>query len=151
MKNTLCALLLLLTGCGSGSEPANHDNHGYGEAYDVAGATGLRLRYTPVLKSGEVFADPALFEDLYSQVEACTGISAPPPFIILVPHDSLNHYDPSFIGVYLSRPSLILLYGDAYNVPRHEFIHYLLDMHTGNLDPTHKSPFFADVAAGGCA
>jgi hypothetical protein len=139
----------LLAGCGSGnSEP---DNHGYGEAFDVAGPTGLRLRYTPVLKSGEVFANPVMFEDLYSQVEACTGISAPPPFIVVVPHDSLNHYDPSFIGVYLSRPSLILLYGDAYTVPRHEFIHYLLDMHTGNLDPTHKSPLFADVAAGGCA
>jgi hypothetical protein len=151
MKKTVCALLLLLTGCGSGSAQDNNDNHGYGETFDVAGATGMRLRYTPVLGPGDVFADPKLFEGLYSEVEACTGISAPPPFIIVVAHDSLNHYDPSFIGVYLSRPSLILLYGDAYTVPRHEFIHYLLDMHTGDLDSTHKSPLFANIADGGCA
>ena len=151
MKSALWALLLLLASCGSGSAPDNNDNHGYGEGFDVAGPTGMRLRYTPVLTRTDTFADPALFEDLYSQVETCTGISAPPPFIIVVPHDALNSYDPSFIGVYLSHPSLILLYGDAYTVPRHEFIHYLLDMHTGDLDSTHKSPLFADVAAGGCA
>lgn len=119
--------LLLLAGCG-GSES---DNHGYGFAFDVQGATGLKLRFNhsePPDQRTPVW----IFESRYMDVQKCTGLTAPPPMVI----DSANG-DP---GIYYSDPPLIVvtkLY--AFN---HEVIHYLLDYTTGDPDSNHKSMLF---------
>lgn len=120
----LITLMLLLVSCGGGDEGSN--NHGYGFQYDVQGASGLKLR-------GE--SDPSLYEKHFAEVEACTGLSATPPFVIVQKLESLD-------GQYLSGPSLVLIDPSIVLVDKHEFIHYLLDVNTGDLDPNHKSDFF---------
>jgi len=137
----LIALLtiLLLIGCG-GSEYEDTNNHGYGYEHDVAGSTGLRLRYTPTLKAGDYYADIDFYETEFERVQDCTGLSAPAPFVIVVKPEQL----PAHFGYYYSAPSLIVIHDNIAIVAfRHEAIHYLLDSSTGNLDPEHLSPLFS--------
>jgi hypothetical protein len=126
-----------MPGCGGGGdEPQSADNHGYGWEFDAASKNGLRLR-----KTGATTADADLLEAIAEGVEACSGINAaPPPFVIVVPKDSLG----ANVGFYLPSPPLILIdesfgFGEAY---AHEVLHYLLDVSTGNLDPNHQNPAF---------
>lgn len=131
-------LLLVLAGCGSGGQdqPANH---GYGFAYDVQGASGLKLRTSPLAPNG--LADPAFYEASFAKTEACSGLSAPPPFIIISVLDNYN-------GLYYSNPSLIVINPNILvdtihdGTETHEMIHYLLDVNTGDPDQNHASPLF---------
>ena len=131
-------LVVFLAGCGSSGEDSP-DNHGYGFAYDAQGASGLKLRYTPVLQPGDQYTDAAWYETEFENVKQCTGISAPPPpFVIVLPEGALvNH-----IGYHYSDPSLIVVTNFYVLVAfRHEAIHYLLG-YTGDSDPNHVSPLF---------
>lgn len=148
--------LLILAGCGSGGggdAPPPDNNHGYGFAYDVQGAAGLKLRYTPVLTATAPMADPSLLENIYSQVETCMGVQAPAPFVIIVSDGALGNRSDGvpLTGLEIPNPSLILLYGNMNpSAARHEDIHYLLEASTGDNDAGHKSPFFRSRSAGGC-
>lgn len=123
-------IVLLLAGCGGGEEGNN--NHGYGFQYDAVGVSGMKLR------SG----DPGLFEALYAETEACTAFNAPPPFVILVAPKSIQ--DGTLNGYYWNNPSLILLDLSQGNAAKHEFIHYLLDINTGDQDRSHALHWFVD-------
>lgn len=137
MKALIAIVILLLAGCGSGDE----DNHGYGFQYDVQGAAGLKLRFSGAPPNFDFMKDPAYYEKAFAEVEACSKLQAPAPFIILVKNQVREGSD----GFYMSSPSLILLTIPAYPpVMKHEFVHYLLDVNTGDLDPNHKSSLFND-------
>lgn len=128
------AILLVLAGCG-GHDPAN--NHGYGFAFDIQGASGMQVRYDPTEVSRGIPQTPVtLLEQFYAEVQACTGLSAPAPFVIFVSNAQLGELD----GFYYSDPSLVLVKGLF--IFKHEVIHYLLDANTGNLDIEHRSPLF---------
>jgi len=133
----LGAALILLVGCGGSSDETN--NHGYGYGYDVESANGLRLRYTPTLETSHYYADIAFYDSEFERVQACTGITAPAPFVIVVKPDQL----PGYSGYYRSNPPLIIVVDFVVlAVFHHEAIHYLLDYSTGNLDKDHASPLF---------
>lgn len=132
-------VILLLAGCGK----ADSNNHGYGYEYDVQGATGLKLRSSaldPADPDFQALSTPPYYENAWSKTQECTALSATAPFVILVKVGALGS---DKAGLYLPDPSLILLDVHAYGV-RHEMVHYLLDVNTGDLDPDHKSHFFAD-------
>jgi hypothetical protein len=149
MRLVIVLLSLLVAGCGSGGEDAA-DNHGYGYEFDVQGTTGLQLRYSPVLSASDRFSDVSLYERAFAEVEQCMNVSAPPPFVIVVP---IGHFGPRHpngymqLGSYYSGPSLILV-DPGLRVFRHEVVHYLLDFSTGNLDPAHDSAFFSICVPG---
>ena len=137
MRTIVLIVLLVLAGCGGSSDDTN--NHGYGYQFDVMGASGLQLRYSPTLNAGDYYADIAFYESEFGRVQACTGISAPAPFVIVVKPDQL----PDHAGYYYSNPPLIVIDDFvALAAFRHEAIHYLLDYSTGDLDPGHRSPLF---------
>jgi hypothetical protein len=145
MRILAAAILLALAGCGDVGDgsysAAENDNHGYGWNFDVVGATGLRLRYTPVFAAGDQVADPAFYEKGFAEVQRCTGLSAPAPSVIIVARGTLEFDDGHFGGLYYNKPSLIAL-DESIVLYRHEMIHYLLDYVTGDLDPKHTSDIF---------
>lgn len=124
-------LILLLAGCGSGGDAGNN-NHGYGFQYDVQSASGMRLRGN---------ADLPALDAAYSFVETCTGLNAPPPFVIIVTPHSLHEGE--WNGAYWDSPPLVLLDVSEPPLPaKHEFIHYLQDVVQHVQDPTHQSPLW---------
>lgn len=124
-------ILLLLAGCGGGPD----DNHGYGFAYDVQGASGLRLRFNPA-EPVDQRTPVEIFENTYMEVQKCAGLTAPAPMVIVVPEGTFGYSG----GHYYSDPPLVVV--TALFMFKHEVIHYLLDHNTGNLDPDHLSPLF---------
>ena len=149
MRILLLTFLLLLAACGSAGDntPANH---GYGFEYDVQGATGFKLRYTPTLTAADPLSNPIFVENIYAQVQACTSMSAPPPFVIMVAAGSLPN---GWVGETQMNPSLVLIVASSEvpSVMRHELIHHLLGATMGNLDAGHTNDFFKPRADGGCA
>jgi hypothetical protein len=143
MRTILPALsLAALTACGS---PVGQDNHGYGYQYDVAGASGLRVRY-----DGYPAPTLAQIEALYTETEACTGIQATGPLVIFV-HDTFG--DAEVYGqAFLDTGTILissLLDPDpqlSFWTYKHEFIHYLLHQAGFPIDQNaaHQSPLFAD-------
>ena len=128
-----------LAGCGVSDESAH--NHGYGFAFDVQGVTGLKVRYDPEeLRQGFLQTPTDVFEAQYFEVEECTGLTAPAPFVIVVSEDALGDRG----GFYYSDPPLITIKGLF--IFKHEAIHYLMDYNTGDLDSNHSSPLWAKCA-----
>lgn len=128
----LAIIAALLAGCGSGGD-GNSNNHGYGWEYDVQGASGLKVRYHPEAQQTPV----QMFETAYNEVQQCTGLTAPPPFVIFVGNDAL----PGVRGLYYWSPPLIVI--KTWFIFKYEAVHYLLDHNTGNPDPAHNSELFA--------
>lgn len=128
------ALLLLLAGCGSGVDVV--ENHGYGWHTDAVGTSGLRVQS----RVGAI--DPSVItrmDSAFAEVVQCTGIQAPPPFVIVVPTDEIA---PLSGFTYYSPPSIKL---DANLVVlRHEYVHYLLIMSgfPREDNDNHNSPLF---------
>jgi len=135
------ALVLALAGCGV---PDDGNNHGYGYEYDVRGESGLRLRYSPTLQASDPFSNVAYYERNFSEVEQCAHLSAPAPFLIIVPRGTFGYQGGSaVVGKYYHHPSLIVI-DESIIGYRHEVIHYLLDYATGDSDHNHTSQIFLD-------
>ena len=131
------ALCLALSGCGDGDkayEPAD-DNHGFGYHFDAQGPRGLKLRYAPRFAAGDRLANPATYEQAFDELQRCSGLSGSmPPFVIIHPSGTLPPQpgQPDVNGLYYSRPPLIRL--DEPTAFRHEALHYLVELHTGDPD-----------------
>jgi hypothetical protein len=148
-KGALLALLLALGGCGGGggAEPEPLPCHGYGCGYDVQGPDGMRLRYAPVVEPSDPRANVVFLEQLYQMVEACAGIQAPAPLVVVEkqgtlvsPLDGLPH-----AGLFYADPDVVLIDDSAWSYwsLKHETVHYLLYHALGNSDPNHTSSLFA--------
>lgn len=137
--------VLLLCSCGGGSdEPA--ENHGYGWGYDVQTVGGTRVRFVVPI----TVADPLsalsheeigrMIDQEFQAAVACTGLpAAVPPYVVIVAQSAIGGEGQG--GYYYSAPPLIAV---AFILMlRHEAIHYLLDLSTGDLDAAHNSPLFA--------
>ena len=147
LRPLLLAACLLLSACGSDRDD---DNHGFGFQFDEQAANGIRLRHQPDV------VDPirlATLADIYDQTQACTGISAPGPFVIVVAErvDARGRPGGASTGLIFYDPPLILVVQGFTWPPsaRHEFVHYLLDrIGTSRASQTaHDSPFFVDCIA----
>jgi len=144
MRTLALLMLAALAGCGM---PSDNDtnNHGYGYEYDVQGSSGLRLRYAPEFAAANPQWDIAFFEKRWSDVQACAEMSAPAPFVIIVPVGTLGKQpDGSNVrGRYFSSPSLIVIDENISWLDKHEETHYLLDYNTGDSSHNHDHPLFA--------
>jgi hypothetical protein len=131
----LAGLLLVLAaglgGCGAADRPAA-DNHGYGWEYDQTGASGLRLRYEEAVASDDRAA-LQVFEAAFGRVEACLGIAAGGPLVVVVPRGALDGRSgvtpaPGYHvgGLYYFDTDLVVVTESLYAL-RHELVHYLLD------------------------
>lgn len=143
------AVFSLLIVCGCGSE-AGQTNHGYGYDYDVSGVTGLRARYPTDQPQLPAVSN---IEQLYQQVEACTGITASGPLIIFThPIPTSLNYAPA--ATYLDTGTILvdtwistdLTLTQVFQVYKHEFVHYLLHQSgfPDELNSSHQSQFFID-------
>src|SRR3954463_3642082 len=104
MYRFAAAFLIFMSGCGGNSDgnSAAPDNHGFGFQFDAVSKQGLKLR-----QAGATARDADFFEVQALGIEVCSGINAPPPpFVIVVPRDSLGN---KRIGLYFNSPSLLLI------------------------------------------
>ena len=108
----------------------------------------MRVRFDATLPL-HALEDVATLSAIYADVEVCAGLQAFPPFVIFVRGGSLYKY--GWQAVYFDSPPLVLLDGPQIENARHEFIHHLLQMNTGDKDINHVSRFFTPLATGGCA
>ena len=143
LRPGLLAACLLVSACHNDRD----DNHGFGFHFDEQAANGLRLRHQPdVIEPIRL----ATLVDIYDQTQACTGIAAPGPFVIVVAERVDAHGRPGgpSTGLIFYDPPLILIVQGFTWPPsvRHEFVHYLLDrIGTSRASQTaHDSPFFVD-------
>lgn len=147
----LGAIYLAVAGCGAESGSL-WDNHGFGWHFEVQAENGLTLRHEPDVVEPVRFAT---LRDIYDQVQACTGIDAPGPFVIVVAErmDKYGQAGTAFAGLTLYNPSLILVtQGSTWIfVAQHEFVHYLLhqDGFPRERNHIHDSPFFSDCVGWG--
>lgn len=156
MRVALLVLSFALAACGGGSMEST-DNHGFGWEFDAMGASGLKLRFKPHLPdNGNIFTDPAHYERLFTEVDACAGMSAPmTPYLILVDALGTGILGPTNNGVsvngrFFSDPPLIVMdFRAAFSpqVVKEERLHHVL-MHNGVIIPNgdwehdHGSPLF---------
>ncbi len=138
---------LAVAGCGTDLEESGSDNHGFGWAFEAQTANGLTLRNEPEV------VEPVRFDvlaDIYEQTQACTGISAPGPFVIVVaePVDEFGQPGGQSLGLTFYGPPLILLAQGATwtGIAQHEFVHHLLDQagFPRERNHAHDSPLFTD-------
>lgn len=134
--------LALLTACGS-AETA--DNHGLRFDFQVQSATtGIRWRAD---------AAPAFTADMvdteYTSLATCAQIAPLPtgPFVIYAA--DIHERFPDAWGVYFDdthTAGIDTASNDLTYVTRHELLHHLLRVTTGNSDPGHTSPLWAQCA-----
>jgi hypothetical protein len=140
------AVWVVTAGCGV-EEQSNSDNHGFGWEYQAQAANDLKLRNEPDV------VEPIpldVLADIYDQTQACTGISAQGPFVIVVsqPVDDQGRPGGQSPGLTFYEPPLILIMQGAtwVGIAQHEFVHYLLEQNGFPLErnDAHDSPFFSD-------
>jgi len=148
VRRIVLALSLALAACGGDDEkpydPAS-DNHGLGYQFDAQGPRGLKLRFAPRFTAGDRLANPATYEQAFDELQTCSGLSAPvPPFVIIQPSGTL----PDVNGLYYSEPPLIRI--DEPGAFRHEALHYLFEVNTGDPDSsgTHADQAFTRCTSG---
>lgn len=135
MRVLLITLMLLAcAACGAAGDDSN--NHGYGWRVDQVGASGLRLQCNATCAPSTMQS----LETAFFEVMQCTGIQAPPPFVVIVPYEDIaplngfTYFEPPTVKL---EPALIVL--------RHEYVHYLLIMSgfPREDNEAHNSPFFS--------
>ena len=161
MKSTLaiCIGALFLNACG-GHLPNDNCNVAINTYADTVGTSGLTLK-----PSQHMFIPFSQMEQIYREVEICTGISAPGP---TVEYRSFSFYNiggvwaVTTLGQALKDYILVNTDTDQFlqrscksdaSALRHEFVHYLLDqagkeyISTGD-NQSHNSPKFGQCGAG---
>lgn len=150
MGRFLALVAVCLAGCGADDEHASlkSNNHGFGWHFEAQAANGVSLRNQPDVVEPVTIA---VLADIYDQTQACTGLNAPGPFVIVVagPVDGPGG---DYTGRTYYQPPLILISeGPSWiDIARHEFVHYLLDQagFPRELNSAHQSPLFIDCAPG---
>lgn len=147
MKRTLFAATLFVAAC---AEPVEwQDNHGYGWYYNALTPAGWRVRWD---ESGydpqpAYLTDPANYDSVWRRMKGCTGMDAPPAFIVLRPLAYIQaRYGQNVGGRFHHSPPLLVSQEHGGAIP-HEMGHYLLLMTTGYADGAHDHPMFKP---GGC-
>ncbi len=143
----LLAVCLVAAGCGADDDEhasLKSNNHGFGWHFEAQAANGVTLRNEPDVV-GPVTV--AVLADIYDQTQACTGLNAPGPFVIVVagPVDGPGG---DYTGrTYYQPPLILITEGPSWiDTARHEFVHYLLDQAGFPREPNtaHDSPLFID-------
>jgi hypothetical protein len=142
----LIVVCVVAAGCAV-EEKSNNDNHGFGWEAEAQATNGLTLRN----EADVVEPVPlAVLADIYDQTQACTGISAPGPFVVVVakPVDESGHPGGQLPGLTFYDPPLVLITQGATwtGIAQHEFVHHLLN-HAGfarERNHAHDSPLFTD-------
>ena len=142
----LTVACLVAAGCGV-EEESDSNNHGFGWGYEAQATNGLTLRNEPDVVEP---IDVAVLADIYDQTQACTGISMPGPFVIVVAKQLDEHGQPGgeFSGLTFYGPPLVLITQGVIwtSVAQHEFVHYLLDQSgfPRERNQVHDSPLFTE-------
>jgi hypothetical protein len=141
----LVVVCLAAAGCGADGDNASlKDNHGFGWHFEAQGANGVILRNAPGVVAPVTVA---VLADIYDQTQACTGLNAPGPFVIVVA-EAVDGPGGNTIGrTYYQPPLVLITEGWSWiDTARHEFVHYLLDQagFPRELNSAHHSPFFTD-------
>lgn len=144
----VASVLFLLIGCGQeDNNAAFATNHGFGWHYDVVGPdAGMRIRFHPQYTSASV----QQIEAIYLATQACTGIVAPPPLVVISP-PPIYPENPQYLGLCYFDTGLVVIDG-RYSNDQHlfyeykeEFVHHLL--HAAGMHPdanrAHQSPLFS--------
>lgn len=130
----------LLTACGNIDTANNHDFGFEFQAQSVT--TGIRWRAdaAPALSPDRVDAE-------YASLAACLAIDPPTGPMVIYAADIHARFASAF-GVYFddTQTAAIDSASDLTYVTRHELLHHLLRVTTGNSDPGHKSPLWAQCA-----
>ena len=143
----LLAVCLVAAGCGADDDEhasLKSNNHGFGWHFEAQAANGVTLRNEPDVV-GPVTV--AVLADIYDQTQACTGLNAPGPFVIVVagPVDGPGG---DYTGrTYYQPPLILITEGPSWiDTARHEFVHYLLHQagFPRELNSAHDSPLFID-------
>ena len=87
------------------------------------------------------------FKAAFTEAKTCGGFEkgefADISIVIMPPWFKCKAYENGCQGQY-TRPNLILI--SAFSLWKHEVIHYLLDLNTGDPDKDHKNNLFKDCA-----
>lgn len=104
----------------------------------VVSMAGCGEEYTT--PTNNLVFDKKFFSDKYLEVQECTGLTAPEPNTIV----TSDHYWPwpKYTGLYDPYSKIVFINIRWKHSIKHEFIHYLLDIHNG--DYTHDSIFFTN-------
>lgn len=122
---------------------AGISNHGYGYDYHYYDAdTGLHYR-----DDRGTGRDPQTVIDIWRRTASCMGAAELNAPMVIYTDDpqACARFDSE--SCYLADPPLVIIgtyaewTAELYAV-RHELVHYILDVTTGDLDPEHSSPAF---------
>ena len=114
---------------------------------EAQAGNGLTLRNEPDVVEPVPLA---VLADIYDQTQACTGISAPGPFVIVVAElvDEYGQPGGQSAGLTFYNPPLVLIVQGAMwtAIAQHEFVHHLLDQagFPRERNHAHDSPLFTD-------
>lgn len=137
-----------LMGCQASKEYAEPCG-GYGCQYD--GETELGILYRDDSPNTEEDIPVEMVDRAYYFVSECMGVWYEPHLFVVNTPDFYEKY----VGQYIELPeedyNLVLirplLNKDAqWNILRHEYVHHLLKLTTGNADSGHVSPLFAQCS-----
>ncbi len=119
----LVAVCLAVAGCGADdNENASlKDNHGFGWHFEAQAANGVTLRNEPAVVEPVTIA---VLADIYDQTQACTGLNAPGPFIIVVAGPVDGPGGDTIGRIYYQPPLILITAGWSWvDAARHEFVH----------------------------
>jgi len=150
MKHLLLIALVALAGCTVDNSESLHD-----ETETRVGAYGVTL-----LPSQDIYVSFDSMVRFYAETMACMGMTAPGPTIQYVSfQDDFNGAYGAPWGGYIST-GLVFVNTDSLGlgfqrdadidqqILKHEYIHHILDLNTGDKDVSHSSIMFARCGQG---
>lgn len=96
------------------------------------------------LGCGAIRLDVAKMQGMKEDVKACMGVTQeiPPAVIQITENDYVICNNFKRNGCFQAPNTIILPRHTTENVIKHEWVHYILYITTGDLDAAHASPFF---------